>query len=82
MHEHSPYYGKKISRTQQQEYIRAILAKYKNEPPSDDLHSKIHDDLMQEKHLGNITIPFKVIMEKDETGVRPTYIEVVLDTKV
>lgn len=82
MHEHLPYYGKKISRAQQQEYIRHILSKYRKDPPNEDLQKKIHDDLMQEKDLGHVTIPFRVLLEKDETGARPAYIEIILDSKV
>ncbi len=76
------FYGQEVVRGQQQEYIQKVLEKYAGEPATEELRNKIYDDLMQEKHLGNVTIPFKVILQKDETGVRPDYIDILLDTRV
>ena len=77
-----PFYGYQIIRRTEQEYINALLAKYKNDAVDDALKQKIWDELQMEKHLGNITIPFKVVMRKDPSGQFPEYIEVILDTKV
>jgi hypothetical protein len=80
-HEH-PFYGQEIIRRKEQEYINNLLKKYKNEPVSDSLKQKIWDELQMEKHLGNITIPFKITMRRDPTHLFPDYIEIILDTKV
>lgn len=76
------FYGKPVISRKEQEYIQNFLKKYKDEPVSDILHQKIWDELQMEKHLGNITIPFKVVARKDPSGLFPEYIEVILDTKL
>lgn len=81
MEEH-PFYGKQVARAVEQEYIQALLAKYRNEPVTPELQERVYNELMHEKHLGNITIPFKVFMQRDESGARPSYIDVLLDSKV
>lgn len=80
-HSH-PFYGIDIIRRKEQEYIKELLKKYKKEAVSEGLKQKIWDELQMEKYLGNVTIPFKVVMRKDPSGQFPTYIEVILDTKV
>lgn len=80
-HQHF-FYGRPIIRRKEQEYIKDLLAKYKNEPVNDALKQKIWDELQMEKHKGNITIPFKVALRLDPSGLFPSYIEVILDTKV
>lgn len=80
-HDH-PFYGQEIVRQNQQEYINNILNKYKNEPVNEELKKKIWDELQMEKYYGRITIPFKVTLRRDSTGLFPDYIEVILDTKV
>jgi hypothetical protein len=82
MSEHQPYYGKVICRDQQQIYIDKTLAKYKGESATEELRKKVYDDLMWEKHLGNVLIPFKVILNKDESGHGMDYIDILLDSKV
>lgn len=77
-----PFYDVEIVRRQEQEYIQNLLRKYKDEPVTDELKKKIWDELMWEKHLGNIKIPFKLVTRKDATGKFPSYLEVILDTKV
>lgn len=77
-----PFYGYEILRDPQQEYIKDILKKYEKEPLNDELKQKVWDELMQEKHLGNITIPFKLAIRRDATGKFPPFLEVILDTKV
>lgn len=81
-HGEHPFYGQHIIRNKEQEYIQKLLKKYKNEPVNDALKQKIWDDLQMEKHLGNITIPFKIAMRLDSSGKFPEYVEVILDTKV
>lgn len=81
-HKEHPFYDVEIVRRKENEYINALLRKYRNEPVSDALQAKIWDELQQEKFLGNITIPFKVVMRRDSTKKFPDYIEVILDTKV
>lgn len=81
-HEEPPFYGSDIYRAKEQEYINHLLSKYKNEPVNDELKKKIWDDLHWEKHVGNIKIPFKVVMRKDVSGKSPNMIDVILDTKV
>lgn len=78
----SPFYGKAIIRRKEQEYIKNILKKYQKSQVNDDLKKKVWDELQMEKHLGNITIPFKLAVRKDPYGNFPDCIEVILDTKV
>lgn len=68
---------KPVLRHQEQEYINKLLKRFKDQPPTPELKKKIWEELMMEKHLGRITIPFKVFLRKD-----PPMIEVILDTKV
>lgn len=79
---HHYFYGQPIVRNQQQEYIKELLKKYKNEPVTDELKQKVWDELQKEKYLGNIVIPFKIAVRKDPSGKFPDYIDVILDTKV
>ena len=81
LHEH-PFYGYYIYRDQQQDYINSLLKKYRHEPATEDLKKKIWDELQMEKHLGRVTIPFKITTRCDPYGKFPNYIEVILDTKV
>ena len=77
-----PFYGKDILVTREKTYINNLLKKYKGFPVNDELRKKIWDELQMEKHLGNITIPFKIATRKDSTGQFPECIEIILDTKV
>jgi hypothetical protein len=77
-----PFYGVDIVRDEQQELVRSLLKKYKKEPPSEELKKKIWDELQKEKFLGRLTIPFKVVLRRDPSGKFPSYVEVILDTKV
>ena len=77
-----PFYGYEIIRRNEQAYIQHLLKKYKNEPVTDDLRKKIWDEMQMEKHLGNITISFKVVTRRDPSGKFPDFVEVILDTKV
>lgn len=77
-----PFYGIDIIRRKEQQYIQNLLQKYLKEPVTDELKSKIWDELQMEKHRGKITIPFKVVMRRDAQKKFPDYIEVILDTKV
>lgn len=81
-HHERPFYGKPIIRRTEDEYINSLLEKYRNEPVNDALKQKVWDELQMEKHLGRITIPFKLATRLDPTGKFPDYIEVILDTKV
>ena len=80
-HKH-PFYGSDIIRRSEQEHIQELLKKYRKEPVTEELKQKIWDELQLEKHLGHVTIPFKVVMRRDTAGSFPDYIEVILDTKV
>lgn len=77
-----PFYGYEIVRRREQEHIKQLLKKYQNEPVSDDLKKKVWDELQMEKHLGRVTIPFKMAVRRDPYGKFPDLIEVILDTKV
>jgi hypothetical protein len=77
-----PFYGKEIDPGSEQECIEKILSKYRHEPVSEELKKKIHNELAAAKARGVISIPFKVVMQKDSTGKHPDYIEVILETKV
>lgn len=77
-----PFYGSWVYRRREQDYIQAILRKYQTEPVSDELKKQVYDNLMREKYLGNITIPFRVVLRRDAYGKYPNRIEVILDTKV
>jgi hypothetical protein len=78
----TPFYDVDIYRRQEQDYIKKLLSKYKNEPVNDELKKKVWEELQREKYLGNVKIPFKVVIRKDATGKFPDAIEVILDTKV
>lgn len=80
-HEH-PFYGQEIIRNDQQAYINHLLKKYKNDPVNEELKQKIWDELQMEKYKGHLTIPFKVVLRRDATGLYPDFVEVILDTKV
>lgn len=80
--EEHPFYGKDIIRNQEQKYIQKLLKKYRHEPVTDELEKKVWEELQNEKHLGNISIPFKMVLRKDPTGKFLEYIEIILDTKV
>lgn len=80
--EEHPFYGVDILRLREQEYIRKLLKKYKNEPVNEELKKKIWEELHKEKHLGNIKIPFKVTIRRDPYHKYPEFIEIILDTKV
>jgi hypothetical protein len=82
MKQHHHFYGKPIHRAEEQRTIREILKKYQHALVNEELQKKIYDDLVKEKHLGNISIPFKVLMKHDPLGKYPSYIEIVLDSKV
>ena len=77
-----PFYDEKISRIQQEEFIDEVLAKYAGEDATEELVKKVYDDLMMEKHKGKLTIPFKVLIRKDESQNYPPHVEVILDTRV
>jgi hypothetical protein len=77
-----PFYDKEIQRHQEQTYIKDLLEKFKNEPASEGLKKKIWEELMMEKYLGRITIPFKVVMHTDPQGKFPHFIHVIIDTKL
>lgn len=80
--EEHPFYGTDILRNQEQNYIGSILKKYRGRAADESLKKEIYEELQREKNLGNLKIPFKVVMRKDLTGKYPNYIEVILDTKV
>lgn len=80
-HEH-PFYGHVIIRRTQEEYIKSLMKKYQHEPVNEELKKKVWDELQMEKHLGNITIPFKLTVRMDPYGKFPDLLEVILDTKV
>ena len=80
-HKH-PFYGQEIIRNDQQTYIKKILKKYQKELVNEELKKKIWEELQMEKYEGRITIPFKVTLRRDSTGLYPDFIEVILDTKV
>lgn len=77
-----PFYGSDIFRDREQQYIEKILKRYKGEPVNDALKKKIWEKLQVEKHLGNIKIPFEVVLHRDPSGKFPEYIEVILDSMV
>ncbi len=77
-----PFYGKEILADREQALINTMLKKYRHEPVNEELKKKIWDDLQQAKFLGTLTIPFKVVIRRDQTGKFPSYVEVILDTKV
>lgn len=80
-HEHF-FYGHPILRYREQEHINRLLAKYRNEPVSEELKKKVWNELQMEKHYGRITIPFKMATRRDPYGKFPDCIEIILDTKV
>lgn len=81
-HEEHPFYGYEIIRQEQYAYIQDLLQKYRSEPVSEELKKKVWNELQMEKHLGRVTIPFKLAVRRDPYGRFPDTIEVILDTKV
>lgn len=77
-----PFYGTSILCRQEQEYIQTLLSKYRSEAVTEELKARIWDELQMEKYLGNLKVPFKVVMRRDSSKKFPDYIEVILDTKV
>lgn len=77
-----PFYGIEIIRRKEKAYIESLLKKYRHEPVTEELKGKIWDELQMEKYHGRITIPFKVVLRRDSFKKFPSYIEVILDTKV
>lgn len=82
VHKEHPFYGVEIHPDQEEAYIKKLLSKYQNEPVTEELRKKVWDELQQEKYLGKIKIPFKVVMRRDERKQYPDMIEVILDTKL
>lgn len=82
MSEHPPFYGKEINRRQEKEYIQSLLKEFEDQPADDSLKKLVWEKLQWEKHLGNLTIPFKLALRKDPQKLYPDYLEVILDTKV
>lgn len=76
------FYDKPISPNREQGYICKLLKKYTNMPATEELKKQIWEELQKEKFLGNITIPFKIVLRKDIYGKYPDTIEIILDTKV
>lgn len=76
------FYGETVLPERQQELILNILKKYRGRTVDGALHQEIWDELQMEKHLGRLTIPFKVVKRIDPEGKYPDKIEVILDTKV
>ncbi len=82
-HAHAhPFYGQAIIRRKEEEYIKKLLQKYQAEPVSEELKKRVWDELQMEKHLGRVTIPFKMAVRRDPYGNFPDIIEIILDTKV
>lgn len=77
-----PFYGETIARGAQEKYIKNLLEDLLTQPASDELKEQVYWRLAEEKHAGRVTIPYKVILQKDESGAGNDYIEVVLDSKV
>lgn len=81
-HHHKPFYDVEIIRNNEEAYIESLLAPFRKEPATEELKKKIWDILQNEKFLGNLKIPFKVILKKDPSGTYADCIEIILDTKV
>jgi len=77
MEHHTP-----IDRGGQQEFLNRLLIKYKGQVANAALKAKISDELALEKHLGRLTIPYKIVLRLDPTKLFSDSIEVILDTKV
>ena len=80
--EDHPFYGINVIARREQAYIQQLLAKYRQEPMTEELKAKIWEELQMEKHKGKLTIPFKIVMRRDAYKKYPEYIEVILDTKL
>jgi hypothetical protein len=82
MSEHPPFYGKVINRRAEKEYIQSVVQQFKDRPVDEALKKEVWEKLMWEKHLGNVTIPFKLALRKDPQKLYPDHLEVILDSKV
>lgn len=80
--EEHPFYGYEILKEREHARIEKVLSKHKRKKADDQLKKEIYEELQDLKDKGVITIPFKVVLRKDSTGKQPTYIEVILDTKL
>lgn len=76
------FYGHEIIRDREQNYVNQLLAQFKGRKVTEELQKEIWNLLQQEKYKGALTIPFKMAMRRDPSGIHPDYIEVILDTKV
>lgn len=76
------FYGKPIHPDDEQERIELILTEYKDIPVGEKLLEQVHARLMEERFLGNISIPFTIEIKKDPSKLRPDCLEINLETKV
>jgi hypothetical protein len=81
-YEEHPFYGFDILRKRQEDLIRTLLSKFKGRNADEALQKDIWDELQTAKKDGKVTIPFKVVLRRDAYRRYPTYVEVILDTKV
>ncbi len=81
LHEH-PFYGVEIIRREQQEFVNKLMKKYKGQRVTEEMKKKIWDELQWEKHLGRLTMPFKMTVRRDPYGIFPDVVEIIMDTKV
>ncbi len=77
-----PFYGKQIDPDLEQEKIERLLAPLKGLPVDEELKEKAYKLLAHAKHKEEISIPFSIEIREDPSGVRASYLEVRLETKV
>lgn len=80
-HEH-PFYGFEILKDRQHAHIESVLAKYRHRNADEALKKEIYEELQALKSDGKITIPFKIVLRKDQRSSLKNYVEVILDTKL
>ncbi len=77
-----PFYGKEILRNREHAKINSLLEKFKGRSADAALKKEIYETLQKAKEEGVISIPFKIALRKSPSPYTPSYIEVILDTKL
>lgn len=83
MSEHEkPYYGKWIIPDDEQGRIQKLMEPYQNRPVTEELRKEVYEVLSTAKARGEISIPFRIVLQKDAYGRQPDCLKVILDTKL
>lgn len=77
-----PYYGKWVIPNEEQARIQKLLAPYQNQPVTEELLSQVYEVLSEAKFRGEISIPFRIVLQEDVYKRQPDCLKIILDTKL